>query len=278
MARAALQCAAWDLKARTEGISLAEYLSRPYAGSYRKRVQVGVSIGIQSTIEMTLDRISRFLEEGFSRIKLKIKPGWDVQVLEEVREHFPDIDLMVDANAAYSMKDLDLLLALDRFGLIMIEQPLAHDDLLEHSRLQRLLDTPICLDESIQTPDQAAKALELGACKMINIKPGRVGGLWQTRQIHDLCQDQGVPVWCGGMLETGIGRAANLAAASLPNFILPTDNGPTARYWDQDIIEETFTLNREDSTITVPGLPGLGVTPDHMQINRHLVRQKEYQL
>jgi O-succinylbenzoate synthase len=223
-----------------------------------------------------LERVAGFLQEGFSRIKLKIKPGWDIKLLEAVRDRYPDVPLMVDANAAYSIKDLDVLLALDHFELTMIEQPLLQDDLLGHSRLQRLLDTPICLDESIRTPAQAAWALELGACKLINIKPGRVGGLWQTRQIHDLCQEQDVPVWCGGMLETGIGRAANLAAASLPNFSLPTDNGPTARYWDQDIIEEEFTLNREDSTITVPDLEGLGVTPDHKQINKFLVRQAEY--
>lgn len=276
MARAGLQGAAWDILARKEDLSLAASLSRPYPEGPRTRVPVGVSIGIQPTVGDTLERIDKFLGEGFSRVKLKIKPGWDLALLEAVRKSYPDLALMVDANSAYNWGDLDLLRELDAFDLIMLEQPLAHDDLFQHSQLARQIRTPICLDESIETPEQAAFALKIGACQMINIKPGRVGGLWQTRQIHDLCREQGVPVWCGGMLETGVGRAANLAAASLPNFILPTDNGPTARYWEEDIIEEQFTLNREDSTITVPALPGLGVTPSLERVRRYLLREEHF--
>ncbi len=276
MARASIQSAAWDLLAQSEGLSLAAKLAEPYQAGPKKRVPVGVSIGIQPTIEATLTRIEDFLKQGFSRIKLKIKPGWDLELLRQVRRRFPQIELMVDANSAYSMADLELLNALDEFNLVMLEQPLAHDDIYQHGQLQRILNTPICLDESIDSPDQATWALKIGACQMINIKPGRVGGLWQTRQIHDICFEQGIPVWCGGMLETGVGRAANLAAASLPNFILPTDNGPTKRYWAEDIIEQEFTLNSEDSTITVPDRPGLGVTPDPDRMEKYLVQKKTY--
>ncbi|MCK5642865.1 MAG: o-succinylbenzoate synthase [Gammaproteobacteria bacterium] len=274
MARAALQSAAWDLLAQSQGLSLAATLAEPYPEGPRARVPVGVSIGIQPTIEGTLIRLDKFLSQGFSRIKLKIKPGWDLKLLREVRHKFPEIRLMVDANSAYRMDDLEILKAMDEFDLIMLEQPLSHDDVYQHSQLQKLIDTPICLDESIHSPDQAVWALKIGACRVINIKPGRVGGLWETRKIHDLCQDRGIPVWCGGMLETGIGRAANLAAASLPNFRMPTDNGPTGRYWEEDIIEEEFFLNREDSTITVPDQPGLGVTPSLDRIEKYLARKK----
>lgn len=274
MAKASLQAAVWDLLAQIEGKSLASKLAEPYDEEPKDRVKVGVSIGIQPTIADTLTRIEDFLSQGFSRIKLKIKPGWDLELLSAVRDVFPDIPLMVDANSAYTMGDVKIIRQMDDFNLTMIEQPLAHDDIFLHSKLQELLNTPICLDESIHTPDQAEWALEINACKIINIKPGRVGGLWESRLIHDLCETRGIPVWCGGMLETGIGRAANLALASLPNFTLPSDTGPTERYWTKDIIDEIFTLNGGDSTITVPTQPGLGISVNMDQVDRFLVRKE----
>lgn len=276
MARAGLQAAAWDLLAQSQQMSLSEKLSEPYSQGPRLKVPVGISVSIQPSIQATLDRIDKFLSDGFSRVKLKIKPGWDLELLEVARERFPNIDLMVDANSAYSMADQELLTKLDKFDLAMLEQPLAHDDIYQHAKLQSLIKTPICLDESIYSPAQAKRALEIGACQMINIKSGRVGGLGESRQIHDICLKEYTPVWCGGMLETGIGRAANLALASLPNFILPTDTGPTARYWEEDIVEEQFCLNKEDSTITVPNKPGIGVTPSLKRINKYLVKKEAF--
>jgi O-succinylbenzoate synthase len=276
MTKAALQTAAWDLLAQSRGISLASLLAEGYPDGPKRQVPVGVSIGIQPSIENTLDRIDAFLSQGFSRVKLKIKPGWDVDLVRTVRKKYPELPLMVDANSAYTMSDLKVLQELDRYNLIMIEQPLAHDDIYQHSQLQQIMATPLCLDESIFSLGQAELALALNACQIINIKPGRVGGLWESQQIHDLCQEHLIPVWCGGMLETGIGRAANLAVASLPNFQLPTDNGPTDRYWEKDIVEELFTLNPEDSTITVPDQPGLGVTPSLERIESYLVRKQSF--
>jgi O-succinylbenzoate synthase len=276
MAKAGLQCAAWDLMAKSEGISLAEKLGEPYPENPADRIKVGISIGIQPSIDATLTRIEDFISQGFSRVKLKIKPGWDLELLQAVREVYPTLPLMVDANSAYRLTDAEHIKRFDELDLIMIEQPLAHDDIYQHSQLQRLLKTPICLDESITSLEQAEWALEIDAARIINIKPGRVGGLWESRQIHDLCAGQGIPVWCGGMLETGIGRAANLALASLPNFKLPSDNGPTHRYWEQDIIEEEFILNAEDSTINRPYEPGLGVKPDPDRIKEFLIRKKTF--
>jgi O-succinylbenzoate synthase len=276
MARAGLQAAAWDLLAQSQQMSLSEKLSEPYSKGPRLKVPVGISVSIQPSIQATLDRMDKFLLDGFSRVKLKIKPGWDLELLEAARERFPNIDMMVDANSAYTMVDQELLTKLDKFDLTMLEQPLAHDDIYQHAKLQALIKTPICLDESIHSPAQARRALEIGACQMINIKSGRVGGLWESRQIHDICLEENTPVWCGGMLETGIGRAANLALASLPNFVLPTDTGPTARYWEEDIIDEQFLLNKEDSTITVPKKPGIGVTPSLKRINKYLVKKEVF--
>ncbi len=278
MAKAALQCTAWDLISQSEGISLATKLGEGYPEDPADRVAVGVSIGIQPTINETVSRIEDFVGQGFSRVKLKIKPGWDLDLLKAVREIFPALPLMVDANSAYSMEHADLIRQFDDFNLLMIEQPLAHDDIYQHSQLQSMLQTPICLDESITTPNQAEWALVIEAGRIINIKPGRVGGVWESRLIHDLCAARGIPVWCGGMLETGIGRAANLAVASLPNFKLPSDNGPTRRYWEEDIVEELFELNPEDSTINVPDKPGLGITPDLNRIENYLLRKKKIQL
>lgn len=271
MAKAALEMAFWDLWAKLEGRPLAALL-----GGTKERVQSGVSLGIKGSIPELLEEIARRLEEGYPRIKLKIKPGWDLKVLEQVREQFPDIRLQVDANAAYTIADLPLLRELDRFGLMMVEQPFAYDDLVDHAALQRELKTPICLDESIPSLNAARAALELGSCRIINIKPGRVGGLAQAVKIHDECQAKLVPVWCGGMLETGIGRAYNVALASLPNFSLPNDISASKRYWEHDIIEPEFELNR-DGTISLPKGPGIGVEVLKDRLEAATVRMRSYE-
>jgi O-succinylbenzoate synthase len=278
MAKAALQGAAWDLLAQRDGVSLATKLAEPYPEGPRARDAVGVSIGIQPTIADTLERIEKFLTEGYGRVKLKIEPGRDRDLAQAARKAFPAVPIMLDANSAYRLDDAALFRQMDDLDLLMIEQPLAHDDIYEHSQLQAQLETPICLDESVETSSQAAWALAIDAGRVINIKPGRVGGLWEARQIHDLCRARGVPVWCGGMLETGIGRAANLALASLPNFTLPSDISATDRYWDQDIIEERFVLNIEDSTITVPDRLGLGVTVDQKAMGGYQLKRRVFQL
>ncbi len=252
MAKAGLEMAAWDLEARRRGVSLADLL-----GGRAGEIAVGVSVGLQPTDEALLSNVARYVDEGYARIKIKIKPGRDVDMLGAVRQAFPDLPMMADANSAYTLDDLGVLKALDRLELMMIEQPLAHDDLLDHSRLQRSLDTPICLDESIRSVRDAELALELGAGRIINIKPGRVGGFSQARAIHDLCLDRGVPVWCGGMLESGVGRAHNLALASLPGFSLPGDISASRRYWERDVVDPEFELR--GGTMTVPDGLGMGV-------------------
>ena len=253
MARAALENAVWDLLAQAQGVSLAKML-----GGVRDRVPVGVSVGIEPTLDELLGRVASHITEGYARIKLKIKPGWDVEVVRAVRERWPDLPLQVDANSAYTLDDAALLRELDQFELLLIEQPLHHDDIVDHARLQKQLRTPLCLDESIHSSEHARWALDIGACRVINIKVGRVGGLTAARQIHDLGRERGVTVWCGGMLETNVGRAANVALATLPNFALPGDISASARYYRQDVAEPNFTLN-DDSTLSVPTGPGLGV-------------------
>ncbi len=269
MARATLENAAWDLLARSRSQSLAQML-----GAGQERVPVGVSVGIEPTLDRQLARIEQYLAAGYGRIKLKIKPGWDVQVVEAVRERWPNIPLQVDANSAYTLSHLPLLRQLDRFRLLLIEQPLHHEDLVDHADLQATLQTPICLDESIHSPDHARWALKLGACRIINIKVGRVGGFSAALKIHDMCAEAGIPVWCGGMLETNIGRAGNVALAGLPNFSLPGDISASARYYEQDVAEPNFVLN-DDSTLAVPTGPGLGVEiiPERLKAFRlnHLV-------
>lgn len=262
MAKAGLEFAVWDLLAQIAGQPLARFL-----GGQRDRVDSGVSIGIQPSLDALLERIDGFLAQGYRRVKLKIKPGWDVDVVPAVRERFPDVPLMVDANSAYSLEDLDVFQRLDNLGLLMIEQPLGYDDIYEHSKLQARLQTPLCLDESIHTARDARWALEIGSCGVINIKPGRVGGLTEARRIHDLCEDRGVPVWCGGMLETGIGRAHNVALATLPNFRLPGDLSASDRYYVRDVIDPPFALN-PDGTLTVPSGPGIGVSVNHELLGR----------
>lgn len=255
MAKAGLEMAWWDLHGKATGQSL-----RAMLGGLRERVQVGVSVGIQPTAAALVEAVSAYREEGYGRIKIKVKPGWLHEPVAALRVAFGQgLPLMVDANNAFTLDDADDLRALDQYGLLMIEQPLAHDDLARHARLQAMLRTPICLDESIESVADCEAALALRAGRIVNIKPGRVGGLSQGRAIHDLCAAAGVPVWCGGMLETGIGRASNLAIASLPNYTLPGDISASRRYYAEDLIAEPFELNREDSTMTAPDGPGLGV-------------------
>lgn len=253
LARAGLEMAFWDLVGKAKEQSLREML-----GGSAKAVQVGVSVGIKQNLPTLYKTIENYLNEGYRRIKIKIKPGKDVDVARGVREHFPALRLQVDANSAYRIEDSDVIKKLDDLNLEMIEQPFAEDDLVDHSKLQSRLRTAICLDESIKRLRHARQALDLGACKIINIKPGRVGGLSEALRIHDYCFGAGIPVWCGGMLETNIGRASNLAMASLPGFTLPSDISASARYYDEDIAAPEFILN-EDSTIDVADEPGLGV-------------------
>jgi len=256
MAKAGLELAFMDLLGQMQQQSLSTLL-----GGEFKRVAVGVSLGIQPTISKLLKRVDRYLDLGYQRIKLKIKPGWDIDVVDEVRRCHPDILLSVDANSAYTLEDRNHLKQLDDFNLLMIEQPLHNDDLVDHAKLQKTMRTPLCLDESIVSARHARLALELDSCRIINIKVGRVGGYSQALGIHDLCRAQNVPVWCGGMLESGIGRAHNLALASLPGFTLPGDISASARYFERDIITPGVTVDA-DGTVAVPDGPGLGFEVD----------------
>ncbi|MFC4913782.1 o-succinylbenzoate synthase [Actinomadura gamaensis] len=254
MAKAALQTAVLDAELRTAGRSLARHL-----GADRDRVPCGVSVGIMDSVPELLDAVDGYLAEGYVRIKLKIEPGWDVEPVRAVRERFGDgLLLQVDANAAYTLADAPRLAKLDPFDLLLIEQPLADDDIVQHAELARRLRTPLCLDESIESAAHAAAALTLRAASIINIKPGRVGGYLEAKRIHDLCRAHGVAVWCGGMLETGIGRAANLALAALPGFTLPGDTSASRRYFAEDVTEP-FEL--DDGHLDVPDGPGIGVEP-----------------
>lgn len=270
MAKAGLEAAVWDLWARARGISMAEAL-----GGAKTRVESGVSIGIERSLGTLVERIGGALEEGYRRVKLKVKPGWDVEVLREVRNRFGPIPLMVDANAAYGWGDLPRLVEMDGYDLMMIEQPFGYNDLVDHATLQQQLGTAICLDESITGPDAAREALELGSCRVINIKAGRVGGHGHAVRIHDLCRERGVPVWCGGMLETGIGRAHNVALASLRGFSLPNDLSASARYYAEDLVEPPFALNA-DGTLSVPRGPGIGVEVLRDRVERASVKHTCY--
>lgn len=254
MARAAVEAACWDLLAQERGAPLAALL-----GGARERVAVGVSVGIEPSVPALLERVGGYLAEGYGRVKLKIKPGWDLEPARAVRERWPDLALQVDANSAFTLDHAPIFRELDGLGLLLIEQPLHHEDMVDHAKLQAQLQTPICLDESIHSPEHARWALDIDACRVINIKVGRVGGLSAARAIHDLCAARGVPVWCGGMLETNVGRAANIAIASLPNFTLPGDISASDRYYARDVAEPNFTLD-PGSTIAVPREAGTGVT------------------
>ncbi|HZU14605.1 MAG TPA: o-succinylbenzoate synthase [Chloroflexota bacterium] len=255
MAKAALEMAAWDWMARLRDMSLRDLL-----GGTRDRVPVGVSVGIQETPGRLVEVVGQYLDQGYGRIKVKIAPGHDVRDVQAVRAAYPDILLQADANSAYTLAAAPIFEAMDGENLLLIEQPLGPDDIVDHAALQRQLATAICLDESIHSPDDARHALDLGSCRIINIKPGRVGGHMQSMAIERLCRDRGAPVWCGGMLETNIGRAHNVALASLPGFTLPGDISASARYFEHDIAGPDFVLN-DDSTLSVPPGPGIGVNP-----------------
>ncbi|MFB0842269.1 o-succinylbenzoate synthase [Paenibacillus oleatilyticus] len=269
MAKSALEGAMWDLYAKEQGISLAKAL-----GGIKEKIDVGISIGIQDSVGQLLRLVDENVTKGYKRIKVKIQPGWDVDVIREIRRHFPDIQLMADANSAYTLQDLEHLAALDEFNLMMIEQPIAHDDIIDHAVLQARLKTPICLDESIHSVDDVRKAIQLGSCKVINIKIGRVGGLTEAKKIHDLCAEHQIPVWCGGMLEAGIGRAHNIAITTLPNFIMPGDTAASSNYWSQDIIDPEVTV--ESGVITVPTTPGIGYEPNRERIAERTLYSKYY--
>jgi O-succinylbenzoate synthase len=268
MAKAALETAVWDAEAKQKNMPLAKLL-----GGTRAEIPCGVSVGLQPSTAALIEKVEKELAAGYQRIKIKIKPGTDLELVRTLRERFPRIRLMVDANSAYRMEDAPLLKQLDAYHLMMIEQPLGWDDIYSHAALQRQLDTPICLDECIHDVDHARAAIELGACRIINIKLGRVGGHTPARRVHDLCESKSVPVWCGGMLESGIGRAHNIAMSSLSNFSLPGDVSASRRYWDEDIIEPEVEVSREGS-IRVPTAPGIGYAPRLDRIES-LTRRRE---
>jgi O-succinylbenzoate synthase len=255
MAKAGLEIALWDAEAKLKNVPLAELL-----GGTHKEISCGVSIGIQPTIDELIAKVERELAAGYQRVKIKIKPGWDIEPVRALRERFPRLRLMVDANSAYTLADAAHLKQLDAYYLIMIEQPLGWDDIYSHAELQRKLDTPICLDECIHDVEHARAAIELRACQIINIKIGRVGGHTPARRIHDLCQSKAIPVWCGGMLESGVGRAHNIAISTLPSFSLPGDVSASRRYWQADIIQPEVEVSRQ-GTIRVLTTPGIGYSP-----------------
>ncbi len=270
MAKAGLEFALWDLFAKAKGVSLSKLL-----GGTRERIPVGVSVGIQASPAALVERVGRYLREGYARVKLKIAPGRDVKFVTAVREAFPKILLQVDANSAYRLEDVDVFRAMDELDLLLIEQPLSHDDIYDHSKLQRELKTAICLDESIHSVADAQAALELASCRIINIKPGRVGGYRESMRIHDLCATRNAPVWHGGMLETGIGRAGNVALASLPNFKLPGDISASKRYYKEDIVEPEFEVG-PDGTMAVPTQPGIGVDVVSERLEKATLKLEEF--
>ncbi len=267
MARGGVEAAVWDLQARRNG----NPLWKEIGGGARREIPCGVSIGIQDTIEQLLGKISTELAAGYQRIKMKIKPGWDIEAVAKVRESFPTVRLMADANSAYTLADADRLRQLDEFMLMMIEQPLAHDDIIDHAQLQPRLETPICLDESIRSAHHAEQAIRLRAGRIINIKLGRVGGFGEAIRLHDVCQKAGIPVWCGGMLEAGIGRAHNIALATLPNFTLPGDVSASKRYWKRDIIVPEVETTAQ-GTIAVRDGVGFGYEIDRDYLDHVTVR------
>ena len=268
MAKAAVETACWDLEAKRAGLPLWQVL-----GGTRREIACGVSIGIQDTPEQLLDKIAGELAAGYQRIKIKIKPGWDREIVELVRGRFPGIRLMVDANSAYTLADAPLFRALDEFELMMAEQPLAFDDMYDHAELQRQIQTPVCLDESVRSPEDARKALALGACRVVNLKLGRVGGHAQAQLVERTCREGGVPVWCGGMLESGIGRAHNVAMSTLEGFTLPGDVSASARYWAEDVIEPPVTVTPR-GTILVPDAPGIGFQVNERRVEALTVRKE----
>ena len=270
LAKAGIEMALWDLLGKREGKSLRELF-----GGKREKVEVGVSIGIQESAARLVRSVGEYVDQGYARVKIKIKPGRDVEDASVVRREFPTLRLQVDANSAYTLADAARLKPLDELDLLLIEQPLFEDDIWDHHKLQQQFKTPICLDESVVSPRHARYAIEMKACRVINIKAARLGGLSQAVMVHDLCEKESLPVWCGGMLETGIGRASNLALASLPNFVLPGDISASARYYARDITNERFVLN-PDSTIDVPHAAGLGVTIDEQALNQFTLSKSSF--
>lgn len=268
MAKAAIETACWDLEAKRAHLPLWKHL-----GGVHASIPCGVSIGIQDTVEQLMDKIETELAAGYRRIKIKIKPGWDAGTLERVRERFPDIALMADANSAYTLSDVEMLRSLDTFNLMMIEQPLAYTDILDHAELQKSLRTPVCLDESIHSSDDARHAIQIGACKIINVKLGRVGGYSEALRMERLCRERSVPVWCGGMLESGVGRAHNIAMSTLAGFTLPGDVSASSRYWEEDIIEPAVTVTPE-GTIIAPSSPGIGFDIKRARIDALTVKRE----
>jgi o-succinylbenzoate synthase len=268
MARAAIETAYWDLEAKRARVPLWQHL-----GGVHTEIPCGVSIGIQDSPEVLVEKIEKELAAGYRRIKIKIKPGWDIDIVRQVRERFPKINLLGDANSAYSLADVALFKALDDFNLMMLEQPLAYDDIFAHAELQQQIKTPICLDESVKTLEDARHAIDLGACRIINVKLGRVGGHMQAKKVEELARSRNVPVWCGGMLESGIGRAHNIAMATLAGFSLPGDVSASSRYWEEDIIDPPVIVSAR-GTITVPQAPGIGFEVNRSRIDRLTVRSQ----
>lgn len=266
MAKAAIETACWDLESKRAGVPLWKHL-----GGVHEEIPCGVSIGIQDSPEALLEKIETELAAGYQRIKIKIKPGWDLTVVRKVREHYPEILLMGDANSAYTLNDVELFQALDDFNLMMIEQPLAHDDIFDHAELQKQIKTPVCLDESIHSAEDARHAIEIGACRIINVKLGRVGGHTEAKRVEEVCRERGIPVWCGGMLEAGIGRAHNIAMATLAGFTLPGDVSASSRYWEEDIIEPPVRVS-ERGTITAPDTPGIGFEVNRSRVDSLTMR------
>jgi len=268
MAKAAVEMGVWESYARARGESLSKTL-----GGTRTQIESGVSIGIQDTVEQLLDKIDQELADGYRRIKIKIKPGWDLDVVRRVRERLPDTPLMVDANSAYTLADVELFRKMDELDLMMIEQPLDHEDMWDHAKLQREIQTPICLDESIHSVDDARRAIEMGATRIINIKAGRLGGLSSARDVQRLAADHDIPVWCGGMLESGIGRAHNVHLSTLENFTLPGDVADSKRYFVEEIIEPPVQV-RANGTIEVPSGPGIGYEVQRGRIEKHRISHR----
>jgi len=269
MARGGVEAAVWDLQARLAN----QPLWQTIGGGARQEISCGVSIGIQDSVPQLLAKIETELAAGYQRIKMKIKPGWDVDVIRQVRAQFPNIKLMADANSAYTLRDTGHLKKLDEFYLMMIEQPLAHDDIIDHAALQAELDTPICLDECIRSAHHAEQAIRLGAARIINIKLGRVGGFAEAKRVHDICRLNNIPVWCGGMLESGIGRAHNIALSTLPNFVLPGDVSASRRYWKRDIIVPPVEVT-SSGTIHVTNSPGFGYEIDREYLDSLVVKSQ----
>ena len=268
MAKATIETACWDLEAKSAGVPLWKHL-----GGTRTEVASGVSIGIQDTPEILLEKIRKEVDAGYQRIKIKIKPGWDLNIVERVRKEFPDIRLMGDANSAYKLSDVALFQRLDQFNLMMLEQPLAHNDIFDHATLQRQITTPVCLDESIRSAEDAAHAICLESCKIINVKLGRVGGHTEAKRIEKITRDNEIPIWCGGMLESGIGRAHNIAMSTLAGFTLPGDVSASARYWEEDVIEPPVRVSPR-GTIKVPESPGIGFEINLPRIDALTVRKE----